>query len=54
MVVNEDKEVLRDVLRVLEREVEWPLTDVMDWKEVLQLLAPIREAINNELLKASE
>jgi hypothetical protein len=51
MIVNEDKEVFQDILRVLEREVEWPLTDVMDWKEVQRLLAPIREAINSELLK---
>jgi len=48
---GEPQEILEDVLRVLEREVEWPLTDVMDPREVKQLLAPIVKAVNDKLMK---
>lgn len=43
---QEQEEVLRDVLHVLERQVEWPLTDVIEYEKVLQLLGPLRSAIN--------
>jgi hypothetical protein len=48
---GEPQEILEDVLRVLEREVEWPLTDVMDRSEVKQLLAPVVRAVNDKLMK---
>jgi hypothetical protein len=47
---GEPREILEDVLQTLEREVEWPLTDVMDPKEVRQLLSPIVRAVNDKLL----
>lgn len=43
---QEQEEMLRDVLHVLERQVEWPLTDVIEYEKVLQLLGPLRSAIN--------
>jgi hypothetical protein len=46
---GEPKEILEDVLDTLEREVEWPLTEVMDYEEVLRLLAPIKNAVNQRL-----
>lgn len=42
-------EILSDVLRTLERNVEWPLTEIMDGKEVNKLLAPLRNAINAKI-----
>ena len=47
---GEPREILEDVLQTLEREVEWPLTEVMDPKEVRQLLSPIVRAVNDKLL----
>ena len=47
---GEPREILEDVLQTLEREVEWPLTEVMDPKEVQQLLSPIIRAVNDKLL----
>jgi hypothetical protein len=47
---GEPREILEDVLQTLEREVEWPLTEVMDPKQVGQLLAPIVRAVNDKLL----
>ena len=47
---GEPREILEDVLQTLEREVEWPLTEVMDPKEVRQLLSPIIRAVNDKLL----
>ena len=47
---GEPREILEDVLRTLEREVEWPLTEVMDPKEVRQLLSPLVRAVNDKLL----
>jgi len=46
---GEPEEILSDVLRTLEREVEWPLTDVMDPTEVKELLSPIVSAVNDKL-----
>ena len=43
------QEVLFYVLSTLEREVEWPLTDVMDSKEVKNLLDPVYHAVNVKL-----
>lgn len=43
------EEILADVMETLEREVEWPLTEIMDYKEVRNLLAPIRNRINQEI-----
>jgi hypothetical protein len=51
---GEPREILEDVLRVLEREVEWPLTDVMDPREVKQLLAPVVKAVNDKMMSMSE
>lgn len=45
------QEVLGQVMSSLERDVEWPLTDIMDYKEVNKLLWPIRDAINKQLKK---
>jgi hypothetical protein len=47
---GEPREILEDVLRTLEREVEWPLTDVMDPREVKQLLAPVVKAVNDKMM----
>ena len=47
---GEPREILEDVLQTLEREVEWPLTEVMDPKEVRQLLSPLVRAVNDKLL----
>ena len=41
------EEILADVMETLEREVEWPLTEIMDPKEVKDLLQPIRDKINS-------
>jgi hypothetical protein len=43
------EEVLEFAMDSLERHVEWPLTEVMDIKEVNTLLQPIRNRINEEL-----
>ena len=51
---GEPREILEDVLQTLEREVEWPLTEVMDPKEVRQLLSPIVRAVNDKLLSMDE
>ena len=48
------QEVLFYVLSTLEREVEWPLTDVMDSKEVKNLLDPVYHAINVKLKDLDE
>lgn len=44
-------EILGNVMTALEHDVEWPLTEIMEYNKVLQLLAPIRSAVNAELLK---
>ena len=51
---GEPREILEDVLQTLEREVEWPLTEVMDPKEVRQLLAPIVRAVNDKMMSMEE
>ena len=51
---GEPREILEDVLQTLEREVEWPLTDVMDPREVKQLLAPIVKAVNDKMMSMKE
>jgi hypothetical protein len=43
--------VLDHVLTILEREVEWPLTDYLDPEKVSRLLAPLRDMVNSELIK---
>ena len=45
------EDVLEQVLLVLEREVEWPLTDHINFEEVARLLAPLRERVNSELIE---
>ena len=47
---GEPREILEDVLQTLEREVEWPLTEVMDPKEVKQLLSPLVRAVNDKMM----
>jgi hypothetical protein len=51
---GEPREILENVLQTLEREVEWPLTDVMDPREVRQLLAPIVKAVNDKMMSMEE
>jgi len=51
---GEPREILEDVLQTLEREVEWPLTEVMDPKQVRQLLSPLVRAVNDKLLSMDE
>ena len=40
-------EILDSVSQTLERDVEWPLTEIMDGAVVRKLLAPIQTAVNN-------
>jgi hypothetical protein len=51
---GEPEDVLRQVLQTLEREVEWPLTDVMDPQEVKQLLSPLMQAVSQKLNSLDE
>lgn len=39
------EEILRNVQQTLEREIEWPLTEIMDAAMVKKLLAPLHHAI---------
>ena len=43
------EEILRGVAQTLEREVEWPLTEIMDGATVKKLLAPLMNAIHQQL-----
>jgi hypothetical protein len=45
------KEILSNALSILEREIEWSLTEVLPLAEVNKLLAPIRAKINEEIAK---
>ena len=40
------EEILSNALLILEREIEWSLTEVLPLAEVNKLLAPIRAKIN--------
>ena len=51
---GEPKDVLAQVLQTLEREVEWPLTDVMDPQQVKQLLSPLMQAVSQALNSLDE
>ena len=51
---GEPKDVLAQVLQTLEREVEWPLTDVMDPQQVKQLLSPLMQAVSQHLNSLDE
>jgi hypothetical protein len=51
---GEPEDVLRQVLQTLEREVEWPLTDVMDPQQVKQLLSPLMQAVSQHLNSLDE
>jgi len=51
---GEPEDVLRQVLQTLEREVEWPLTDVMDPQQVKQLLSPLMQAVSQKLNSLDE
>ena len=42
------------MLQKLEREVEWPLTDVMDPQQEKQLLSPLMQAISQKLNSLDE
>ena len=46
---GDSEELLSDVMTALEREVEWPLTEIMDTAEVQELLQPLRDAINSKI-----
>lgn len=48
------EEILRDVARTLEREVEWPLTEIMDGATVKKLIAPLMNAIQQQLQQVSQ
>lgn len=51
---GEPEDVLRQVLQTLERDVEWPLTDVMDPQQVKQLLSPLMQAVSQKLNSLDE
>ncbi len=51
---GEPKDVLAQVLQTLEREVEWPLTDVMDPQQVKQLISPLMQAVSQALNNLDE
>jgi uncharacterized sporulation protein YeaH/YhbH (DUF444 family) len=44
-------EILSNVMSALERDVEWPLTELLPLAEVNTLLAPIRQRVNDEIKK---
>lgn len=48
------EEILRDVSQTLEREVEWPLTEIMDGATVKKLIAPLMNAIQQQLQQVSQ
>ena len=45
--------MLQDAMEALERDVEWNLTEVFPYAEVLSMLAPIRQAINEKVKELS-
>ena len=45
--------MLQDAMRALERDVEWNLTEVLPYAEVLSMLDPIRQAINEKVKELS-
>ena len=51
---GQPKDVLAQVLQTLEKEVEWPLTDVMDPQQVKQLLSPLMQAVSQKLNSLDE
>ena len=51
---GEPEDVLRQVLQTLEKDVEWPLTDVMDPQQVKQLLSPLMQAVSQKLNSLDE
>lgn len=48
------EEILRGVAQTLEREVEWPLTEIMDSATVKKLLAPLMNAIDQHLRQVTQ
>ena len=40
------QEILANAMRTLERDIEWPLTELLSLTEVNTLLAPLRARIN--------
>jgi hypothetical protein len=45
------EEILHNALSILERQIEWSLSEVLPLAEVNKLLAPIRAKINEEIAK---
>lgn len=45
--------MLQDAMRALERDVEWNMTEIFSYEEVLSLLAPVRQAINDKVKELS-
>ena len=43
------QEILGNVMTTLENDVEWPLTEILDYTEVQKLLWPIRNKIKETL-----
>ena len=43
------EEICQQVLHHLERDVEWPLTEIMEPRTVHMLLAPVTSAVNDKL-----
>lgn len=48
------RETLEMILQKLEREIEWPLTDIMDPKQVRELLRPLVRAVNDKMQSMEE
>jgi len=46
---SDSRETLELILQKIEREIEWPLTDIMDPKQVRQLLRPLVRAVNEKM-----
>jgi hypothetical protein len=48
------EDILRDVSQTLERDVEWPLTEIMDPATVKKLIAPLMNAIQQQLQQSTQ
>lgn len=46
-------DMLQDAMKALERDVEWNMTEVFPYAEVLSMLAPVRQAINDKVKELS-
>jgi len=46
------EDICRDVLQTIERDIEWPLTEILPADQVSRLLAPLVKAVNDKLMQA--